>query len=133
MLQTDLVDDNKIDELDLVALCEQWLAPCYKCSAADIYNDGKIDFKDYAVLANNWLKPWPLVGDITGNGTVDADDLKVLVFHWLKNCDEFRTMSKEMLQNYGLYMTCDTRTPRALVVFFVSFRAKIMYNESFSF
>jgi len=85
-LNADLVDDNKINELDLGALCQQWLKPCYQCSQTDIYNDGKIDFKDYAILAANWLKPGPLEGDITGNGTVDMADLKVLVFHWLENC-----------------------------------------------
>lgn len=86
-LKTDLIDDNKIDKLDLGALSEQWLKPCYQCSQADIYNDGKIDFKDYSLLASNWQGQGPLAGDITGNGTVDMADLKVLVFHWLENCN----------------------------------------------
>ena len=86
LLQTDLVDDNKINELDLGALSEQWLRPCYQCSQADIYSDGKIDFKDYSLLAGNWQGQGPLAGDITGNGTVDMGDLKALLFHWLTYC-----------------------------------------------
>jgi hypothetical protein len=88
-LQTDLIDDNKINELDLGASAEQWLKPCYKCDKADIHSDGKIDFTDYALLANDWLKQGSRTGDITGNGTVDMVDLKVLAFHWPENCDEF--------------------------------------------
>lgn len=87
MLQTDLVDDNKIDEWDLGAVSQQWLSPCYQCGQADIYGDGKIDFKDYSLLTDSWQGQGPLTGDITGDGTVDAADLKVLVFHWLTNCE----------------------------------------------
>ena len=86
-LKADLVDDNKINELDLEALSEQWLRPCYDCNEVDISGDGKIDFKDYALLAANWLKQGPkLDGDITGNGTVGRTDLKVLCLSWLQNC-----------------------------------------------
>jgi hypothetical protein len=87
-LEMDLIDDDKIDELDLAAFVERWLSPCYLCSEADIYSDGKIDFNDYSILANNWLKEGPnLDGDITGNWIVNMLDLKVLVFHWLNSCE----------------------------------------------
>ena len=87
-LRADLVKDNTINELDLAALCQQWLQPCYECSEVDIYSDGKINFRDYCLLAANWLKQGPnLDGDITGDWIVDMADLKILVFHWLKNCE----------------------------------------------
>jgi len=87
-LKADLIDDNRIDEQDLGAFCEQWLMPCYECNEVDINSDGKIDFKDYASWAGNWLKQGPnLDGDITGNGTVDMVDLKAVVFHWAQTCE----------------------------------------------
>jgi hypothetical protein len=86
-LKTDLVDDNKIDQLDLKAFCGQWLRPCYDCNVVDIYTDGKIDFKDYCLWAQGYLQKGPFKGDITGNGTVDLADLKALVFHWAKTCE----------------------------------------------
>lgn len=86
-LKADLFDDNRIDGLDLGALCRQWLTPCYECEKVNIYFDGKVDFKDYALWASNWLKQGPnLDGDITGNGIVDMTDLKALLFHWAKTC-----------------------------------------------
>jgi hypothetical protein len=87
LLQTDLIYDNKINELDLAAFVEQWLTPCYQCSQADIYSDGKIDFKDYSLLAGNWQREGLIASDITGDGIVDMDDLKVIIFYWLKNCE----------------------------------------------
>ena len=104
LLQTDLVDDNKIDELDLGALYEQWLTPCYECSQADIYSDGKIDFKDYSLLAGNWLDQGPLVGDITGNGTVDMADLRVLIFYWLMICGENQPPTVDAGGDYEVIM-----------------------------
>jgi len=87
-LEADLVDDNRIDEQDLGALCEQWLTPCHQCSEADINSDGKINFKDYALWAANWSNQGPnLDGDITANGIVDMADLKAIAFHWLKTCE----------------------------------------------
>ncbi|GAI10438.1 unnamed protein product, partial [marine sediment metagenome] len=84
----DLIDDNKIDEQDLGALCEQWLRPCYDCNEADINSSGKIDFRDYGLWAGNWLKRGPnLDGDVTGDGIVDMADLKPMVFHWTKTCE----------------------------------------------
>lgn len=86
-LKADLIDDNKIDELDLGALCEQWLMPCYECNDVDLNGDNKIDFKDYALWSANWLKQGPLAGDFTGEGTVDMADLKAMVLHWAKTCE----------------------------------------------
>ena len=87
-LEADLIDDNRIDERDLGALCEQWLRPCYDCNEADINSSGKIDFRDYGLWAGNWLKRGPnLDGDVTGDGTVDMADLKAMVFHWTKACE----------------------------------------------
>jgi len=87
-LEADLVDDNRIDEQDLEAFCEQWLTPLYECSEVDIDSDGKIDFRDYAFLAGNWLKQGPgFDGDITGNGIVNMADLKALLFHWPQTCE----------------------------------------------
>jgi hypothetical protein len=86
-LKTDLVDDNKIDHLDLNAFCGRWLMPCYDCNDVDIYTDGKIDFKDYCLWAQGYLQQGPLKGDVTGNGTVDLTDLKALIFHWAKSCE----------------------------------------------
>ena len=86
-LKADLIDDNRIDERDLDALCGQWLMPCYDCNEVDIYSDGRIDFRDYGLWAGNWLKQGPkLDGDITGDGIVDMADLKAMVFHWAKSC-----------------------------------------------
>ena len=85
-LEADLLDDNKVDELDLRAFCQQWLTPRYNCSQVDIYNDGKIDFRDYAIWAENWQQQGPFDGDITGEGTVDMADLKALLFHWAGDC-----------------------------------------------
>jgi len=87
LLKTDLVDDNKIDQLDLNAFCGQWLMPCYDCNDVDIYTNGKIDFKDYCLWAQGYLQQGPLKGDVTGNGTVDLADLKALIFHWAKSCE----------------------------------------------
>ena len=88
-LTSDLVEDNKIDYLDLAAFSGQWLTPCYDCTYADLNFDGAIDLKDYALLANNWLKQGPnLFGDIDGNGSVDARDLKILVFYWADSCHD---------------------------------------------
>jgi len=88
-LEADLMDDNRIDEQDLWALCEQWLRPCYECNEVDVYTDGKIDFKDYGLLADNWLKRGPgLEGDVTGDGIVDMVDLQGLIFHWVKSCEQ---------------------------------------------
>jgi len=87
-LEADLIDDNRIDEKDLWALCEQWLRPCYDCNKVDVYTDGKIDFKDYGLWAGNWLKRGPgLDGDVTGDGIVDMADLKAMAFHWTKACE----------------------------------------------
>lgn len=87
-LNADLIDDNKIDELDLGALCEQWLRPCYDCNEVDLNSDNKIDFKDYALWAANWLKQGPnLTGDITSEGIVNMADLRAMVFHWAKTCE----------------------------------------------
>jgi len=86
-LKSDLIDDNKINQRDLAALCRQWLMPCYYCSRVDINNDSRIDFKDYSLLSADWLKQGPgLDGDITGNGTVDMKNLKALLLHWTKSC-----------------------------------------------
>lgn len=85
-LLADLVDDNIVDELDLGALSEQWLEPCYKCGKADVHVDGQINFKDYAILVNNLSKFAPKGGDITGDLMVDTNDLRVLLFHWLSDC-----------------------------------------------
>ncbi len=86
-LKADLIDDNKIDQQDLAAFCQQWLTPRYDCSEADINSDGRIDFKDYSLLANNWLRQGPsLDGDITANGVVDLTDLQAMVFHWANGC-----------------------------------------------
>jgi len=87
-LKADLVDDNKIDEQDLWAFCQQWLTPCYQCEEVDINSDGKIDFKDYALWSANWQKQGPLVGDTTGNGIVDMTDLKAILFHWAQICEQ---------------------------------------------
>jgi len=87
-LEADLMDDNRIDEKDLWALCEQWLRPCYDCNEVDVYTDGKIDFKDYGLWARNWLKRGPnFEGDVTGDGIVDMVDLQAMVFHWTKACE----------------------------------------------
>jgi len=87
-LRADLIDDDKIDEQDLIVLCQRWLRPCYQCSEVDIVGNGKIDFKDYACLAGNWLeKGANLDGDITGNGIVDMADLRALLFHWAQTCE----------------------------------------------
>ena len=87
-LKADLIDNNRIDEQDLGAFCEQWLMPCYQCNEVDINDDGKIDFKDYAFLAGNWLKQGPgFDGDITGNGIVNMADLKAVAFHWGQTCE----------------------------------------------
>jgi len=87
-LKTDLVDDNKIDMLDLAAFCGQWLRSCYDCNAVDVYTDGRIDFKDYCIWSQDYLQQGPLKGDITGNGTVDLADLKALTLHWAKTCEQ---------------------------------------------
>jgi len=85
-LTADLIDDNKIDQFDLAAFCQQWLTESYQRSEADINNDSRIDSRDYNFLANNWLKQGPnLPGDITGDGIVDILDLQALVFHWDKS------------------------------------------------
>ncbi|MEE9371314.1 MAG: hypothetical protein V3W45_07595 [Sedimentisphaerales bacterium] len=87
-LKADLIDDNKIDEQDLGAFCEQWLTPLYECSEVDIDSGGRIDFKDYAFWAANWSEQGPnLDGDITGNGIVDMADLNALLFHWPQTCE----------------------------------------------
>jgi hypothetical protein len=87
-LETDLIDDNRIDERDLDALCRQWLMSCYDCNEVDIYSDGRIDFRDYGLWAGNWLKQGPgLDGDVTGDGVVDLADLRAMVFHWAKSCE----------------------------------------------
>jgi len=87
-LETDLIDDNKINERDLGAFCRQWLTPCYDCNEVDVYADGKIDFKDYGLWAGNWLEWGPgLDGDVTGDGVVDMVDLQAMVFHWSKMCN----------------------------------------------
>jgi len=87
-LEADLIDDNRIDEQDLGAFCEQWLTPLYECSEVDIDGDSKIDFKDYAHWAADWSEQGPnLDGDITGNGIVDMADLRALLFHWPQTCE----------------------------------------------
>jgi len=87
-LEADLIDDNRIDEQDLEAFCEQWLTPLYECSEVDIDSGGRIDFKDYAFWAANWSEQGPnLDGDITGNGIVDMADLNALLFHWPQTCE----------------------------------------------
>jgi hypothetical protein len=88
-LETDLVDDDRIDVLDLAAFAQQWLTPCYECNEADIYNDGVINFKDYHLLAGNWLKHGGgLIGDITGDGIVNYKDLKAMCLYWLQICGQ---------------------------------------------
>jgi hypothetical protein len=87
-LRADLVDDNKVDELDLSVLCGRWLRACYACGQADISGDGKVDLKDYALWAGDWPKLGPgLGGDITGDGVVDMADLKAVGFHWGQDCN----------------------------------------------
>jgi len=87
-LEADLIDDNKIDAMDLGAFCEQWLRPCYDCNQADINGSSKIDFVDYGLWAGNWLKIGPgLDGDVTGDGIVDMADLRAMVIHWTKSCE----------------------------------------------
>ena len=87
-LEADLIDDNRIDEQDLEAFCEQWLTPLYECSEVDIDSGGRIDFKDYAFWAADWSEQGPnLDGDITGNGIVDMADLNALLFHWPQTCE----------------------------------------------
>lgn len=87
-LTADLVDDNKIDQLDLDSFCKQWLKPCYECSRVDIYSDDKIDFKDYCLLAANWLEQGSdLDGDITDNGVVNMADVEALVLYWGQTCE----------------------------------------------
>jgi hypothetical protein len=87
-LTADLIDDNKIDQCDLNAFCDQWLSFCYDCNDVDIYTDGKIDFKDYCLWAQGYLQQGPLKGDVTGDGTVDWADLKALTLHWAKTCEQ---------------------------------------------
>ena len=85
----DLVDDNKVDELDLSVLCGRWLRACYECSQADISGDGKVDLADYALWARDWSKLGPgLMGDIARDGIVDMADLKAIGFHWGQDCNE---------------------------------------------
>jgi len=86
-LEADLINDNRIDEQDLGALCRQWLKPCYECSQVDIDNSGKIDFKDYSCWAGGYLLQGPLDADITGNGIIDMADLKAMLFHWPNTCE----------------------------------------------
>jgi len=87
-LKADLVDDNRINVMDLGALCDKWLSPCYDCNEVDIYSNGKIDFRDYGLWAGNWLKRGPgLDGDVTGDGIVDMADLRAMVIHWTKSCE----------------------------------------------
>ena len=84
-----MVDDNKVDELDLSVLCGRWLRACYACSQAYISSDGKEDLADYALWAGDWPKLGPgLVGDITGDGMVDMSDWKSAVFYWGSDCNE---------------------------------------------
>jgi len=86
-LTADLIDDNKIDELDLAAFCDQWLTPCYDCSQVDLNDDAQIDFIDYSRWAGDWLKQGPnLAGDITSDGLVTFTDLKPISFHWATSC-----------------------------------------------
>jgi hypothetical protein len=86
-LAADLINDNRVDELDLAAFCDQWLTLCYNCSQVDLNDDARINFVDYAVLANNWLKQGPhLSGDINSDGLVTFSDLKPLTFHWPNAC-----------------------------------------------
>jgi hypothetical protein len=87
-LTTDLIDDNRIDEYDLDAFCDQWLTFCYDCNDVDIYTDGRINLKDYCLWAQGYLQQGPLKGDVTGNGTVDWADLKALTLHWAKTCEQ---------------------------------------------
>jgi hypothetical protein len=87
-LEADLFDDNRIDEKDLGALCQQWLTPCYDCNEADIDSSGGVDLRDYGLWAGNWLKRGPgLDGDVSGDGLVDMADLKAIVFHWTTSCE----------------------------------------------
>ncbi len=86
-LTADLIDDNKIDKLDLAAFCDQWLTPCYDCSGVDLNDDTQIDFIDYSRWAGDWLKQGPnLTGDITSDGFVTFSDLKPISFHWAAPC-----------------------------------------------
>jgi len=85
-LTADLIDDNKIDQFDLAAFCQQWLTEDYQKTKVDINTDNQIDLRDYNFFAHNWLKQGPnLAGDFTGNGIVDMTDLQALVFHWAKS------------------------------------------------
>jgi hypothetical protein len=87
-LRADLVDDNKVDELDLSALCGRWLRARYACGQADISGDGNVDLADYALWAGDWPKLGPgLVGDITGDGMVDMSDWKSAAFYWGQDCN----------------------------------------------
>jgi hypothetical protein len=90
-LEADLIDDDKIDELDLNVLSEQWLRPCHEYSEMDLYKDGIIDLRDFCVIATNWLSQSALTGDITGNGIVDMQDVRQLMFYWLEEY-EYRTV-----------------------------------------
>lgn len=84
-LTADLIDDNKVDQLDLAAFCQQWLTESYQRTEVDINNDSLIDLRDYNFFADNWLKQGPtLTGDITNDGVVDIHDLQALVFYWSK-------------------------------------------------
>lgn len=86
-LTADLINDNKVDELDLAAFCDQWLTFCYDCSKVDLNDDAQIDFIDYSRWASDWLKQGPnLAGDITSDGFVTFTDLKPFSFHWATSC-----------------------------------------------
>jgi len=87
-LQTDLIDDNKVDANDLEVFCGQWLLERYVCSEIDFYADGRIDFKDYAKWAGWRHKFGPgLDGDIDESGIVDLKDLMGMLYNWLEKCD----------------------------------------------
>jgi hypothetical protein len=86
-LEADLADDNRIDESDLVVLCEQWLKPTFDCGRADLTGDGKVDFSDYAVWSAEFTARGPgTSADFTGDGVVDMADLAAILFSWTKSC-----------------------------------------------
>lgn len=86
-LQTDLINDNKVDANDLNAFCRQWLCKQYLCSEVDLYEDGKINFRDYAKWAGWFRRSGPgLEADISNNGMVDLEDFSGIVHNWLNKC-----------------------------------------------
>jgi hypothetical protein len=89
-MDADILDDNKINILDLCEFGAQWLGYCYSCKQANIsQSDNKVNWKDYAIFANDYGKSnASFSGDITGNGTVDYRDFQALISRWLCYTEE---------------------------------------------